>query len=262
MPDDLLVTDRGSIRTLTINRPTRRNALTPHLSAEMAGVLTAAGKDQAVRLVVIRGAGGHFSAGLDLHWVSEMGSGLSKQALQTGMRQFQSIIHAVTATPVPVVAALEGTVAGFGLDLALACDVRYADPNAKLTSAFARMGLVPDGGSTSTLPKLIGQGRAFRFLVDGSVLDAVKALKYGMVDKVTQEGGLDEALKEFAGAIQRSSRHSVGAIKNLVERHNGSGWTDTLNAEGMAQLKALGSEDFRDRLNGFVSRKGKAKQAE
>jgi 2-(1,2-epoxy-1,2-dihydrophenyl)acetyl-CoA isomerase len=139
MTQELLVTDDGPIRTLTINRPSRRNALTPELTAALADSLGEVADRENVRMVVIRGAGGHFSVGLDLHWISQLGSTPSPTLIEEGLRDFQSVIRSIGQTPVPVVAALEGNVAGFGLDLALACDLRYADTGAVLTSAFARM---------------------------------------------------------------------------------------------------------------------------
>jgi 2-(1,2-epoxy-1,2-dihydrophenyl)acetyl-CoA isomerase len=254
MPEALLVVREGPVCTLSINRPDRRNALTPDLAKRLVEALKAAGEDDAVRVVALRGEGGHFSAGLDLHWVSQLGRDVPDATLSTGLKDFQSIIHAVVESPLPVIAACEGTVAGFGLDLALACDLRYADPSARFTSAFAMMGLVPDGGSTSTLPRTIGQGKAFRFLVDGSTMDAEEALRVDLVDHLVPAGGLPDAVTAFASAIRSTSRRSIAVIKYLIERHNGSGWADTLDAEGRAQLQALRSDDFHDRMAAFVTR--------
>jgi len=254
MTDDLLVRRDGPVCTVSINRPDRRNALTPDLARGIVEAVNAAGADEAVRVVALRGEGGHFSAGLDLHWVAELGPDASDDTLSEGLKAFQSIIFAVVESSLPVIAACEGTVAGFGLDLALACDLRYADPSARFTSAFVKMGLVPDGGSTSTLPAMIGQGRAFRFLVDGSTMTAEEARALGMVDQLVAPGGLSEAIAGFAESVGGSSRRSVGVIKYLIERHNGSGWKDTLDAEGRAQLQALRSDAFRERLAAFVRR--------
>jgi 2-(1,2-epoxy-1,2-dihydrophenyl)acetyl-CoA isomerase len=254
MTQELLVTDDGPIRTLTINRPSRRNALTPELTAALADSLGGVADRENVRMVVIRGAGGHFSVGLDLHWISQLGSTPSPTLIEEGLRDFQSVIRSIGQTPVPVVAALEGNVAGFGLDLALACDLRYADTGAVLTSAFARMGLVPDGGSTMTLPRLIGASRAFRILVDGSAVSAAEALKIGMVDAVFAPESLDGALQDLVAALSGSSRGSVAAIKRLIQRGAWVRLQETLTAEGKAQALAMGGEDFRQRLAAFTAR--------
>ena len=254
MTDELLVSNDGAVRTLTINRPERRNALTPELTARMARELAAAGADDSVRIIVITGAAGHFCVGLDLRWIAQLGTDPAASQLEEGLRDFQSVILAVAEAPVPVVAAIQGNVAGFGLDLALACDLRYADATARFTSAFARMGLVPDGGSTGSLPRLIGPSRAFRFLIGGSTISAPEALSWGLVDSVSPEGELEESLAQLAAAIQPSARSSIATIKHLIDRHDSNGLADTLGAEGLAQLQALGSNEFHQRLAAFVGK--------
>ena len=252
MTDELLVSNDGSVRTFTINRPDRHNALTPELTKRLAHELNAAGAEDDVRMVVITGAAGNFSVGLDLRWIAQLGNDPAPSQLEDGLRDFQAVILAVAEAPVPVVAAIQGNVAGFGLDLALACDLRYADTSARFTSAFARMGLVPDGGSTGSLPLLIGPSRTFRFLIDGSTISASEALAWGMVNSVSPEGELEEALAQLAAAIQPSARSSIATIKHLIDRHNGNGLADTLGAEGLEQLRALASDQFHQRLDAFV----------
>ncbi len=252
MTQELRVTDDGAIRTLTINRPDRHNALTPELTAALAASLGEVADREDVRMVVIRGAGGNFSVGLDLHWISQLGSTPSPTLIEEGLRDFQSVIRSIGQTPVPVVAALEGNVAGFGLDLALACDLRYADSGAVLTSAFAKMGLVPDGGSTMTLPRLIGESRAFRILVDGSSVSTAEALEIGMIDAVFTPGNLDPALKKLVTDVSGSARGSVAAIKRLIQRGAWVRLAETLTAEGKAQALAMGGEEFRQRLSAFT----------
>lgn len=256
MADELRVATDGVVRSLIINRPARRNALTPEVTAALAAELKVAGEDDAVRMVVIRGTGGHFSVGLDLHWIAQFGETPAPMLIEEGLRDFQSVIKAVIQAPVPVVAALEGNVAGFGFDLALACDLRYADPGAVLTSAFARIGLVPDGGSTMTLAELVGPSRAFRLLVDGSAVSATEALGIGLVDAVAQPGELDTALAELAQAIAGSARGSVRTVKRLMHRRMAADLVQTLAAEGKAQSQAFGTEDFRQRLSAFMRRAG------
>ena len=252
MTEELLVTTDGPIRTFTLNRPNRRNALTPSLAALLARQVSEAGQEPDVRLAVIRGAGGHFTVGLDLHWMAEFGASPSNDQIAEGLKSFQEAIHAVVRSPLPIVAGLQGSVAGFGVDLALACDMRYADDTVRFTSGFARIGLVPDGGSTDRLPHLIGPSRAFKFFVDGSTIDARYAQEIGLVDSVV-DGALDEELQRLGGAVAQSSRGSIASIKYLIERHNGSGLTDTLAAEGREQLAALQGADFRQRLTAFVN---------
>ena len=171
MSDELLSREEGAVHRLTLNRPARRNALTPDLAAALARELELIEERGAAHVVVLGGAGGHFCAGLDLHWLRSLGSVPSVAELQRGLGSFQSAVLAIVRCPMPVVAELRGTAAGFGLDLALACDMRIAAAGATFTSAFARMGLVPDGGSTFTLPRLLGLGHALRFLMAGETVE-------------------------------------------------------------------------------------------
>ncbi|MFL5492317.1 MAG: enoyl-CoA hydratase/isomerase family protein, partial [Gemmatimonadales bacterium] len=169
----------GSIHRLILNRPARRNALTPDLARALAQEIEQIEESGGARVILLSGAGGHFCAGLDLRWLDSLGSTPSIADLQRGLSDFQSAIIAVVRSPIPVLAVVQGTVAGFGFDLALACDMRLAGSSATFTSAFARMGLVPDGGSTFTLPRLVGVGRALRVLMTDQSIDAQAALSIG-----------------------------------------------------------------------------------
>jgi 2-(1,2-epoxy-1,2-dihydrophenyl)acetyl-CoA isomerase len=153
-----------------------------------------------------------------------------------------------------VLAEIRGTVAGFGLDLALVCDLRLAESGATFTSAFARMGLVPDGGSTFTLPRLIGLGHALRFLMAGETLSAPRAAALGLVDEVRDEAELEAAITAVTRSIAAAAPSSVRAIKRLVRRDELGGLEQTLASEGAAQIQALQSPEFHRRLEAFASR--------
>ncbi len=254
MSDELLSSEDGPIHRLTLNRPARRNALTPELAGEIARELDLIEERGAARVVVLAGAGGHFCAGLDLHWLRSLGPLPPLAVLQRGLSEFQSAILAIARCPIPVVAELRGTTAGFGLDLALICDMRVAGSAATFTSAFARMGLVPDGGSTYTLPRLLGLGQALRFLIAGETLTAPAACDLGLVDEVRDDTELEAAVTGIAQAIAASAASSVRTIKRLVRGDELGGLEQALSAEGAAQIQALQAEEFQRRLEAFVSR--------
>ncbi|HEX6103930.1 MAG TPA: enoyl-CoA hydratase/isomerase family protein [Gemmatimonadales bacterium] len=243
---------------LTLNRPARRNALTPSLARSLAGEIEVAGNRDDIRAVVLRGAGGHFCAGLDLHWLRSLGEAPTVSQLQHGMSDFQSAVTAVVRCPVPVVAALEGTVAGFGLDLALACDIRLAAAGAAFTSAFARMGLIPDGGSTFTLPRLAGLGQALRLLLAGDTVDAERARATGLVEDVADPGSFEDRLRELLEGFAGAAPGSIRAIKRLVRAADLGALEQALAAEGAAQVQALQSPEFRRRLEAFTARTARA----
>jgi 2-(1,2-epoxy-1,2-dihydrophenyl)acetyl-CoA isomerase len=254
MPDELLSQVDGPVHRLTISRPARRNALTPGLARSIAEALDRVEESGRAELVVLRGAGGHFSAGLDLHWLRSLGEVPSVAELQRGLADFQAAILAVVRCPVPVLAVVEGTVAGFGLDLALACDLRLASTSATFTSAFARMGLVPDGGSTFTLPRLVGIGPALRLLLAGETIDAARAQAIGLVDEVVASVDLDGEVAAFADRLTAGATSSVRAIKRLVRSQEVGALEQVLATEGAAQLQALQGPEFRRRLEAFASR--------
>src|SRR3954468_15271624 len=215
MPE-LLSEAGGAVHRLTLNRPARRNALTPELARAIVEQLDIIEESAQVEVVVLRGAGGHFCAGLDLHWLRGLGESPGIADLQRGLSDFQSAVLAIVRCPVPVLAVVEGTAAGFGLDLALACDLRLASASATFTSAFARMGLVPDGGSTFTLPRLVGIGQALRLLLAGETIDAARAQAIGLVDEVVASADLDGKVAALADRLTAGATTSVRAIKRLV----------------------------------------------
>jgi enoyl-CoA hydratase/carnithine racemase len=254
MPDELLSREEGPVHRLTLNRPARRNALTPDLAGEIARELDLIEERGAAQVVVLAGAGGHFCAGLDLHGLRSLGPVPSSADLQRGLSLFQSAVLAIVRCPLPVVAEIRGSAAGFGLDLALACDMRLAESGATFTSAFARMGLVPDGGSSFTIPRLTGLGHALRFLLAGETLSAARAAALGLVDEVKDEPEFDAAVAALTRGIVAAAPASVRTIKRLIRAQEVGALEQALASEGAAQIQALQSPEFHRRLEAFVSR--------
>jgi 2-(1,2-epoxy-1,2-dihydrophenyl)acetyl-CoA isomerase len=254
MADELLSREEGAVHRLTLNRPARRNALTPDLAAALARELELIEERGAAQVVILAGAEGHFCAGLDLHWLRSLGAIPSTAELQRGLSHFQSAVLSLVRCPLPVVAEIRGTAAGFGLDLALACDMRIAAGSATFTSAFARMGLVPDGGSTFTLPRLTGLGHALRFLIAGETLPAARACALGLVDEVKDDAELDAAVAALAKGVTGAATGSVRTIKRLVRAHEVGALEQALASEGAAQIQALQSPEFQRRLEAFAAR--------
>jgi 2-(1,2-epoxy-1,2-dihydrophenyl)acetyl-CoA isomerase len=254
MSDELLSQSGGPIHRLMLNRPARRNALTPALARQLAQEIEQVEEVGEARVIVLSGVGGHFCAGLDLHWLSSLGGVPSIADLQHGLSDFQSAVIAIVRCPIPVIAIVQGTAAGFGFDLALACDMRLAGSSASFTSAFARMGLVPDGGSTFTLPRLVGVGRALRLLMSNQTLDAATALSIGLVEEVIDDATLDDGALRIVGELLASADSSIRAIKRLCRAPEVGALEQALSTEGAAQLQALQGPDFLLRLEAFAVR--------
>jgi 2-(1,2-epoxy-1,2-dihydrophenyl)acetyl-CoA isomerase len=244
----------GPIHRITLNVPARRNALTPGITKGLAQEIEQIEETGQARVILLSGAGGHFSAGLDLHWLRSLGDSPSISDLQHGLADFQSAVLAIVRCPIPVLAIVQGTAAGFGFDLALACDMRLAGSSATFTSAFARMGLVPDGGSTFTLPRLVGVGRAMRLLMTGETLDAPGALSIGLVEEVIDDSELESGVRRSVNGLLEASGSSIRTIKRLSRAQEVGALEQAMSSEGAAQLQALQSPEFHLRLEAFTAR--------
>ena len=244
----------GPIHRITLNVPARRNALTPGIARGLAQEIEQIEETGQARVILLSGAGGHFSAGLDLHWLRSLGDSPSISDLQHGLADFQSAVLAIVRCPIPVLAIVQGTTAGFGFDLALACDMRLAGSSATFTSAFARIGLVPDGGSTFTLPRLVGVGRAMRLLMTGETLDAAGALSIGLVEEVIDDPDLESGVRRSVNALLEASGTSIRTIKRLSRAQEVGALEQAMSSEGAAQLQALQSSEFHLRLEAFTAR--------
>ncbi len=183
MSDVLLEERDGPVLLLTLNRPDKRNALSAGLRAALREALARDREDPQTRAVVLRGAGGKaFAAGAD---VEEMAARDVWQ--QRAFITPPHIYGAVATHPKPVLAALNGHALGAGLELAMACDLRVASPAAKLGQPEINLGIIPGGGGTQRLPRLVGAGRAARMVMTGEPVDAATALAWGLVDEVAED---------------------------------------------------------------------------
>jgi 2-(1,2-epoxy-1,2-dihydrophenyl)acetyl-CoA isomerase len=254
MTDELLSQLDGSIHRLTFCRANRRNALTPALARALSQELEEIEEVGQARVILLSGAGGHFCAGLDLHWLRSLGETPRVSELQHGLSDFQSAVLSIVRCPIPVIAVVQGTAAGFGFDLALACDMRIAGTSAMFSSAFARMGLVPDGGSTFSLPRLVGSGRALRVLMTGETVDASSALSIGLVDEVLEDSDLEAGVQRVVSALIAAAGSSIRTIKRLSRAQEVGALEQALSSEGAAQLQALQGPEFRSRLEAFTAR--------
>lgn len=244
----------GPVHRLTLNIPARRNAITPGIARGLTQELERIEEAGEARVILLSGLGGHFCAGLDLHWLRSLGTTPLIADLQHGLADFQSAVVAIVRCPIPVLAVVQGSAAGFGFDLALACDMRIAGQSAAFTSAFARVGLVPDGGSTFTLPRLVGVGRAMRILMTGETVDAQTALSIGLVEEAIPDAGLDAGVRRMVNALLEASGSSIRAIKRLSRAPEVGALEQAMASEGAAQLQALQSAEFHLRLEAFAAR--------
>lgn len=242
---------RGAVLELVIARPEARNALTLDvLSGLVAGLGSAAADD--VRCVVLSGKGEHFCAGADLRKNFEDPDVMQK--LDVYMDRFHAVIHAIVACPRPIVAKMDGAAVGFGADLALACDLRVASTEAYVQEKFIHLGLIPDGGGTFWLPRLVGTARAMEAFLLGDRLDARRLAELGVVNRVVPRAELATATDELADRIAKGPPLAYAALRRAVYGTWGD-VAEALRREREEQLKLLRSADVMEGVMAWMQRR-------
>jgi 2-(1,2-epoxy-1,2-dihydrophenyl)acetyl-CoA isomerase len=248
----LLFDHSGGILTLTLNRPDRLNALDlPHWD-ELAAAVVRARADQAIRAVVITGAGRAFCAGADI-------AGMRGERDAAGqiarLDRINAVIQALADLPKPVIAALNGVAAGIGASLALACDLIVAAENASLVCSWIKIGFVPDGGASWRLERALGPWRAKQLILTGRSLPAAEAHALGLLNEVVPAGAALDCARALAAEIAAWSPHAVRLSKALVDAAAMRSLAEQLAAEAQAQGFCVETAEHRAAVAAFFERK-------
>jgi len=258
-PDSLIVERPSSdIVVLKINRPQVRNALNLEVRTRLADEVTRCGADNAVRCVIVTGAGRHFMAGGDVRYFAAL---LSLPAAERDAK-FSELItdvgDAVTSLRTmrkPVFAAVRGAVAGFGLSLMCACDLAVAGEGSSFKMAYGQLGASPDGGGSHSLPRLLGVRRALELALLDERIDARRALEFGLVTRVVPDESLDGAVMELAQRLARQPTGALGRTKELIHAAFDNDFAGQLEAERLAFLAAAASGDFAEAVTAFIAKR-------
>src|SRR6201987_5473677 len=199
-----------------MNRPDRRNALNPDMTRGLVEAARRAQDDTEVRAVLIRGAGGTFCVGGDVKSMAEGRAPLPFEAKMANLRRGMEVSRLLHQMPKPVVAQLDGAAAGAGLSIALACDLRVASAPAKITTAFAKVGLSGDYGGTYFLTRLLGSAKARELYLLSPVLTAQEALALGMVTRVVADVEVEAAAHQLAMSLAQGPSIALGYIKRNI----------------------------------------------
>lgn len=244
---------RGGVALLRLNRPESLNALDRTLVEALGGALERATADPTVRAIVLSGEGGAFCSGADLkEALLELDAGLS---LGERLASFQKSIRLIASAAQPVLAAVDGPAVGFGADLALACDIRVLSERAYFEEKFVAIGLMPDGGGTFHLPRLIGFGRALELLLLGERIDAGRALELGLTSRVLPAGEHLEAALALAARLAEGPPLALAAIKRATRASVDGTLAEALTREADGQTKLLASADLREGVAAWMAKR-------
>jgi 2-(1,2-epoxy-1,2-dihydrophenyl)acetyl-CoA isomerase len=254
MSEEVLETERdGAVLVVTMNRPQSKNALSPALTKALGAALVAAAEDAAVRAVVLTGAGGSFCSGADLkESLQQLNSGAG---LEGAIEQYHAMIRAIVGAPKPVIAAVDGPAVGFGCDLALACDLRVGSTEAYFQEKFVKIGLMPDGGGTFWLPRLVGLARAMEIILTGDPVRADRALELGLLNRVVAPGKLREEAMSMAQRLAKGPPLAYAEIKRAVRQGLGGTIDTALATEKAGQLRCLASADCMEGVMAWMQKR-------
>jgi 2-(1,2-epoxy-1,2-dihydrophenyl)acetyl-CoA isomerase len=234
------------VATITLDRPDSLNALNAAMRGELRAALKAAGRDDAVRAVVITGAGRGFCSGADLR-----GGDAERDFRRVLTDEYNPLIAAIRELPKPVIAAVNGVAAGAGVSIALACDLLYAAEEARFIQAFVRIGLVPDSGSTRTLVRALGRHRAAQLIFSGEPLPAAEAHAAGLVHQVLPAAELAAAVQAAAARLAAGPTRAIGYAKRLINHAEDALAADSLAMEASLQELAGRSQDHAEGVAAF-----------
>ncbi len=249
-PETIAISTDSHVTTITLDRPDALNALNATMRRELLAALKQAGRDDAVRAVVVTGAGRGFCSGADLR-----GGSSEREFRRVRTREYHPLVELMRSMPKPIVAAVNGVAAGAGVSLALACDLVIASVDARFVPAFHRIGLVPDSGLTRTLVRALGRHRAFEVLLGERTLGADEAHAAGLVAAVIPADQLAEATRALAERLAAGPTSAIGMTKRLINAAEQDPLIESLAAEAALQGVAGRGADHAEGVAAFAEKR-------
>lgn len=247
----ILVQQDDGVLTLTMNRPAVLNAINSRMLQELIEVTEAALSDDTTRCLVLTGAGKGFGAGQDLAELAHAQQDSDAAQLREHLHTYHRLVQLFHDMPKPVIAVLHGVATGISLNIALACDLRIAADDARLSLAFARIGLVPDGGGAYFLPRLVGSGKALELALLAEEMSGVEAHRIGLVNKSVPLQDLTLAAQSLAQRLAHGPTRTYGLIKELMYTARESDLPTVLQLEDRLQGQALETADHHEGIQAF-----------
>jgi len=257
MTDELLYEVTGHVGVIRFNRPDRMNTITPRMLSGLSERLLEADQDPDVRVIILTGNGRAWCAGLDVA-AAASGDGIGGDTSNMGGGEF----NLRDAPPVvlnkidtPTIAALNGGAAGYGMDLALGCDIRIAADTAKLSAAYTARGLVPESGGTWLLPRIVGWSKAAELLFTARTLTAAESLDLGLLSDVVPGDELMGTANDLAAEIATNAPMAIRAAKRLMRHGMTEDFEDHVQRQYLALLPLFASQDFREGLASYLEKR-------
>lgn len=258
LDDEVLYDVRDGIATLTLNRPERLNTISREMLMLLGQLLLRADADPAVRVVIVTGAGRAFCAGLDMTAATK-GSGIGSQ---NDTNTTVATLDLKTAPPTilfnmekPTICAMNGSAAGYGMDMALGCDIRIMADGAKFAAAFVKRGVVPESGGTWFLPRMIGWAKAAELIFTGRTLSAAESLDMGLANEVVATGDVMSRANAVAAEIAGNAPLAVQAAKRMMRSGLSESFGDHVHHVFLQLLPLFRSEDFREGMASFLEKR-------
>lgn len=243
-----------TVKWIRFNRPEIKNAVNTQ-SADLLKEELEKSVDEKMRVVVITGKGGSFCAGADLKAVG--GNFDDIDAMSAVLTEhYHPMLRTLNSLPIPVIAAVDGIAAGIGADIALACDIRLASETAVFSEIFSQVGLLPDGGGTYTLPRIVGLGRALEMALTGRMVKADQALEWGIVSQVFPADRFVQQVQSYADRLAARAPMALSRTKQAIRAAAGAmTFDEAILQEAALQKDLFASRDFREGVSAFVQKR-------
>ncbi len=251
MTDTVLYDTEGAVAIITLNRPDSLNSFDKEMRSDLVDATSQARADEAIRAVILTGAGRSFSAGADL-----------KAGFKTGAEvehilneEYRPSLINITEMEKPVISAINGFAAGIGLSYALACDLSVMGENAFLLSPFSTIGLIPDGGSTWLLTRAMGYKNAYEMAVENDRLSAGRSKELGLVNKVVADDALLTTAREWAVKLTTKAPLALARTKKIMRKTLTLDYADTITTEAALQRLCIDSADCKEGITAFLEKR-------
>ena len=252
---DILYDVKESVAIITLNRPDKLNSVTMAQLEELIARLIACEQDDGIRAILLTGTGRGFCTGADLGG----GGGRSDMTTPVGMKLsahlYGRICYTMANTEKPIIGAINGVAAGSGASLALSCDIIFAAKSARFIQIFVRRGMIPDGGGTYFVPRMVGLAKAKEMFFSGDPVSADEALALGMINRVVDDGKLMDEAFAYAAKLAQGPTRSIGMIKKLLNRSIDSDLSTQLDFEAAYQGLVTSTADIQEGWTSFFEKR-------